>query len=66
LGDYHAVVLSDVSRGQTDVSNNAGTAGISHGDSRGTYLGVRGTKCVMDVTDGVGATRTCQGSKWTQ
>jgi len=43
-------------RGQTgapNVSNHAGTTGISHGDEPNTYLGAGGVKRGVDMTDGI-------------
>ena len=54
-------------RGLTDVlrtSNSARTAGISHGDSAGTYLDVRGAKRVVNATDGVGSHADASSGHW--
>ena len=45
----------DVLRGWTEtlrVLDSPETAGISHGDNLGTYLGAGGAKCSAEVTDG--------------
>jgi len=58
---------TDASRGLTDVlrtSNSARTAGISHGDSAGTYLDVRGAKRVVNATDGVGSHADASSGHW--
>jgi len=57
----------DESKGLTDVlrmSNSTGTAGISHGDSAGTYLGAQGVEHVIDATDSIGSQSDAPSGHW--